>query len=219
MILDADAAATVGLPAGVTGVAIAAVAVGAVLAGGFAVMKGYGRDPLERLAGWARARGLEYAAPTSDDVVATFAGVVGGAQVQVAVTRVARGFGVDLPPRLTTIAVGNASSPPRCEVQPAAWVMDRDGREAGEPVPTGDATFDERWSVRGDADAVELLVTPARRTRLLAADADGLVIELSARAVAIPLPGVCTDPRELDRRVAVAIALSAAPQASSKPSP
>jgi len=50
-------------------------------------------------------------------------------------------------------------------------------------------------------------VTQALRQRLLAADADGLVIELSARAVAIPMPGVCTDVRELDRRVVVATSL------------
>jgi hypothetical protein len=89
--------------------------------------------------------------------------------------------------------------------------MDPDGHKAGEPVPTGDASFDERWSARGNPDAVEVLVTPTLRARLLTADADGLVIELSARAVAIPMPGVCSEPRELERRVALAIALCPAP--------
>jgi hypothetical protein len=212
VIFDADAATAVGLPAGVTGVAIAAVAVGVVLAGTFAIMKGYGRDPLERLAGWARARGLEYAAPTRDDVLATFAGEIEGRRVEVVVTRVARGLGSDLPPRVTTVTVGDHGNRPICTLQPAGWVLDRDGRALGERVLTGDASFDEQWSVRGDADGVALLVTPALRARLLAADADGLVIELSARAVAIPMPGVCTDPRELDRRMALAMSMCADPE-------
>ncbi len=217
MIFDADAAAPMGLPTGVTGVAIAAVAVGAVLAGAFALLKGYGRDPLERLAGWASARGLEYVAPASEDVVATFVGVVEGTQVEVAVTCVARGFGVDLPSRLTTVTAGSGAGSgaadaapagaPVCEVQPATWVMDRDGGKAATPVPSGDALFDERWSVRGDADAVALLVTPEVRTRLLAGDADGLVVELSPTAVTIPMPGVCVDPGELDRRLTLVLAL------------
>jgi len=211
VIFDADAVATVGLPAGVTGVAIAAVAVGAVLAGAFAIMKGYGRDPLERLAGWARARGLEYAASTKDDVLATFAGEIEGRHVEVVVTRVARGLGSDLPPRLTAVMAGSAGGDATCVLQPASWIMDREGRKAGAPVPTGDAFFDERWAARGNPDEVALLVTPSLRTRLLAADADGLVIELSARAAAIPMPGVCTDPRELDRRMALAISLCPAP--------
>jgi hypothetical protein len=96
--------------------------------------------------------------------------------------------------------------------------MNPDGREAGDAVPSGETSFDERWSARGNPDTVALLVTPALRTRLLAADADGLVIELLARAVAIPMPGVCEDPRELDRRVAVAIALSPARPDSPKSS-
>jgi hypothetical protein len=210
MIFDADTAAPIGLPTGVTGVAIAAVAVGAVLAGAFALLKGYGRDPLERLAGWARARGLEYVAPASEDVVATFVGVVEGTQVEVAVTRVARGFGVDLPSRLTTIAVGDAVASPQCEVQPATWVMDRDGGKAVAPVPSGDALFDERWSTRGGADAVGRLLSHKVRSRLLAGDADGLVVELSQTAVAIPMPGVCSDAQELERRLTLALDLHAA---------
>lgn len=220
------------------GIAVAAGAV-VLFTAIFAALRGYGGDPVERLAGWARTRGLAYVpvptpgslpevgqGPASGRVnvsgdgpvpgrqmLATFAGEIEGRHVEVVVTRVARGLGSDLPPRLTTVMAGSAGGDVACVLQPATWVMDRNGRDAGEPVPTGDASFDERWSARGDADAVARLVTPMLRERLLAADADGLVIELLPRAVAIPIPGVCADPRELDRRMALALSLCPTPPA------
>ena len=209
---------------GVSSVTIA-VAAGAVVlfAAVFAVLRGYGGDPVERLAGWARTRGLSYVAPeglafasgamdaiappADDGVLATFAGVIEGLPVEVVVARVARRLGSDLPPRLTTTTAGTPGGAVECVLQPAAWVLDRDGNDPGERRLTGDRDFDERWAARGEAGAVARAVTQALRQRLLAADADGLVIELSARAVAIPMPGVCTDVRELDRRVVVATSL------------
>jgi hypothetical protein len=189
------------------------VAVGAVVAFAviFALLRGFGGDPLERLARWANSTGLHYVAPVSGELLAMFVGQVEGRRVEIRVARVARGFGVDLPTTLTTVTVGSPGGGAVCVLQPAAWVMDRDGHEVGEPVASGDEYFDERWSARADADAdadaVALLVTPGLRARLLAADADGLVIELSPRAVAIPMPGVCSEARELDRRLTLALAL------------
>jgi len=185
------------------------VAVGAVVAFAviFALLRGFGGDPLERLARWANSMGLHYVAPVNGELLAVFVGQVEGRRVEIRVARVARGFGVDLPTTLTTVTVGSPDGGAVCVLQPAAWVMDRDGHEVGEPVASGDEYFDERWSARAAADAAALLVTPGLRARLLAADADGLVIELSPRAVAIPMPGVCSEARELDRRLAVALAL------------
>ena len=185
------------------------VAVGAVVAFAviFALLRGFGGDPLERLARWANSTGLHYVAPVNGELLAVFVGQVEGRRVEIRVARVARGFGVDLPTTLTTVTVGSPDGGAVCVLQPAAWVMDRDGHEVGEPVASGDEYFDERWSARAAADAAALLVTPGLRARLLAADADGLVIELSPRAVAIPMPGVCSEARELDRRLAVALAL------------
>lgn len=211
-----------GVPSVSIAVVVAAVAA-VIFAAAFAVLRGYGGDPVERLAAWARTRGLSYVAPEGlpsasgamdaiappgdGGVLATFAGEIEGLPVEVVVTRVARRLGSDLPPRLTTITAGSVGGDAVCVLQPAAWIMDQDGRKADEPVSTGDASFDERWAARGEAEVVARLVTPALRGRLLAADADGLVIEVSPRAVAIPLPGVCTNSRELDRRVAVATSL------------
>lgn len=175
----------------------------------YAFLRGNRGDPLERLAAWAQNRGLQYVAPQSEAVLATFVGEIGGERVTVEVTRVARGFGVDLSTRLTTVSVGSAEDAPTgrpsCVLQSAEWVLDRDGRAVVEAVPSGEARFDERWSARGvDADAVSQVLSPALRARLLEADAEGLIIEVTPGFVAIPMPGVCADAAELDRRVAVA---------------
>lgn len=173
----------------------------------YSLFRGGHGDPLERLATWARTQSLDYVAPESRTVLATFAGVVSGRRVEVAVTRVARSFASDVPPTNTTVRVGDPADHAACVLQPAGWVMGSDGRAAGAPTPSGDASFDAQWSARGDADDVRRLVTSALREQLLAQDADGLVIELFPRSVAIPMPGVCADTRELDRRLALALAL------------
>jgi len=199
---------------GLDGVDVGMVAaVGAAVLFGvvYAALRGDRGDLLERLASWAQGRGLDYVAPQSDTVLATFVGEVDGIHIEVEVTRVARGLGVDLPTRLTTVTAGTAGSQPACVLQPAAWVVDRDGHQVGEAVPSGDAHFDARWSARGvDADAVSRLLPPAVRARLLEADAEGLIIEVIPGAVAVPMPGVCADPHELDRRLNLAVALSSA---------
>ncbi|NTV39703.1 MAG: hypothetical protein HGA51_07070 [Demequinaceae bacterium] len=177
----------------------------------YALLRGGRGDPLERLAAWARTRGLDYVPPESERLVASFVGELDGRSVEVAVERVPRAFGNELPTRLTTITVGESRRSTVCALQPAEWVLDRDGREVGERVPSGDATFDGKWSARGnDPDAVALLVTAPLRERLLEADAEGLIVELAIGSVAIPMPGVCADPRELDRRLALALALAQA---------
>ncbi len=199
---------------GVVDVGIIAAAGAVVLFAIAYAMLGAGRgDPLERMAAWARTRGLEYVAPASDQVLATFIGDRDGYRMEIQVARVARRFGDDLPTRLTTVTVGSgvaaSAVEPMCTLQSAAWVLDRDGREVGERVPSGDSDFDATWSARGaDADAVRRLLSPQLRSRLLDADARGLVVEVAAGLVAIPMPGVCADALELDRRVAVAIALA-----------
>ncbi len=48
------------------------------------------------------------------------------------------------------------------------------------------------------------------RARLLQSDAEGLIVEFFPTAVAIPMPGVGADARELDRRLALAVDLRAA---------
>ncbi len=183
----------------------------------YAMLRAGRFDPLERIAAWARTRGLEYVAPASDQVLATFVGDVHGLQVEVTVARVARGFGNDLPTRLTTVTAGFGADAfgvafggaPVCVLQPAAWVLDRDGREVGERVPSGDPDFDAMWSARGaDADAQRRVLSPQLRSRLLEPDVEGLIIEVTNGGVAIPMPGVCAEALELDRRVAVTIALA-----------
>ena len=200
-----------GVDVGMVAAAGAAVLIGVI----YAALRGHRGDPLERLASWAQGRGLDYVAPQSDTVLATFVGELEGGRVDVEVTRVSRGLGVDLPTRLTTVTAGPAADArvggPVCVLQPAAWVLDRDGHEAGEPIASGDAAFDERWSARGaDADSVALVLSPALRACLMGADAEGLIIEVASGSVAIPMPGVCADPHELDRRLNLALALSLA---------
>jgi len=194
---------------------VAAAGVAVLIGVIYAALRGHRGDPLERLASWAQGRGLDYVAPQSDTVLATFVGELEGVHVDVEVTRVSRGMGVDLPTRLTTVTAGSAADAPAggpvCVLQSAAWVLDRDGREAGERIASGDTGFDERWSARGaDADAVALVLSPAMRACLMEADAEGLVIEVTPGSVAIPMPGVCADPHELDRRLNLALALSSA---------
>jgi hypothetical protein len=177
----------------------------------YALLRGDRRDPLERLARWAASRGLHYVAPVSGELLATFVGQVEGRAVEIRVERAARGFGVDLPATLTTVTVGSPGGAAVCVLQPAAWVMDRDGREASETVPSGDADFDAKWSARGpDAIAVARCLLPGVRARLLDADADGLIVELFPAAVAIPMPGLVADARELERRLGLALALDLA---------
>ena len=199
--------------------AAGAVALFAVV---YAMMRGGRGDPLERIAAWATTHGLEYVAPESDRDVARFVGEIDGSRIEVLVVRVARGLGNDLPTRLTTVTVApvidtgaaaegaeGAGGAPVCVLQPAEWVVDRDGRALGEPVPSGDATFDAVWSARGiDSDSVRRVLSPRARSRLLEADAEGLIIEVANGSVSIPMPGVGADVGELDGRLAVARGLS-----------
>ena len=192
---------------------LAAAGAAVLFAIAYAMLRAGRLDPLERIAAWARTRGLEYVAPASHQVLATFVGDVDGLHVEVMVARVARGFGNDLPTRLTTVTAGFGADAfggaPVCALQPAAWVLDRDGREVGERVPSGDPDFDAIWSARGaDADAQRRVLSPQLRSRLLEPDVEGLIIEVTNGGVTIPMPGVCADALELDRRVAVAIALA-----------
>ena len=178
-------------------VAAGAVVVFAIV---YALARGDRRDPLERLAAWAHGHGLEYVAAESDLLVAAFVGERDGQRAEVSVARVGRGFGEDLPTRLTTVTVGaavdEAAVAPMCVIQPAAWVLDRDGHHVGERVPTGDEAFDAKWSARGpDAAGVTQCLSPAVRARLLEADAGGLIVELFRAAVAIPMPGYGADAR------------------------
>lgn len=198
----------------------AAMAAVAVFAAIYVAVKGGSGDPLETLAKWARTRGLEYVAPISAEVVATFARELDGVSSQVTVSRVGRRIGDDLPTRLTTTrafvggALPHSESVPGdflCTVQPAEWVLDREGHRVGETVPSGDPAFDSTWAVRGaDAAAVIAVLRPAVRSRLMEPDAKGLIVEIASGSVAIPMPGVCSDPRELDRRLAVATSIAKA---------
>lgn len=199
--MDGLSAADVGLVS-----AAGAVVVFAVV---YALLRGDRRDPLERVAAWARLRGLEYVAPGTASILATFSGRIGGLPVGVTVERVARGFGVDLPTKITTVAVGvpvdGSLTAPACLLQPAPWVLDRDGRALVKPVSSGDADFDAKWAARGiEADAARRLLNPEVRARLMEADAQGLIFELLPGKVIVPMPGLCSDAGELDRRVAVA---------------
>ena len=107
--------------------------------------------------------------------------------------------------------MGHSDGDAVCVVQPAAWVLDRDGHHVGEATPTGDAAFDARWSARcGDVEAATRYLSPNVRLRLLKPDADGLVIEIAAHSIAIPMPGVCADPLELNRRLDLVLALRSA---------
>jgi len=204
-----------GVDVGIMAAAGVAVLIGVL----YALLRGNRGDPLERLAAWAQGRRLEYVAPPGDAVLATFVGEVDGMRVAVEVTRVARGFGVDLPTRLTTVTVGGGDpapagmpvSEPVCALQPAEWVLDRDGLEVGAALPSGDERFDQRWSARGaDAEAVSQVLSPAVRARLMESDAEGLIVEVRRGSVTIPMPGVCADARQLDRRLTLAMNLHTA---------
>lgn len=207
-MLEAGQGVSLGLPAGIDIAIVGALVAGVALAGAFALLRGYGRDPLERLSRWASGRGLEYVPPVEPDEIASFVGVVENHRVEVRVRRVPGRRLVDLPPQVTTIAVGAAGADTVAVIQPAAWVLDSAGRALTAPLSTGDAAFDARWSAYvtdpDDAGALAALLSPAMRERLLRPDAEGLVIELSSGGVAIPMPGVCAEPRELDRRLAIA---------------
>ncbi len=201
--------------------------VGIVVAGGavvlfaiaYALLRGDRRDPLERLAAWATVSGLDYVPPDNPSELASFVGERDGYRVEVMVERVARGFGNDMPTRLTTVTVGPVGGPKAAAsvgavlftLQPAAWVLDKDGRAVGESVPSGDEGFDATWSARGvDASAIKRALSPSLRRRLMEVDAEGLVIEIATDSVAIPMPGICADSRELDRRMGLASALARA---------
>ncbi len=200
--------------AGVSGADVGMVSAAAavvIFAIAYALMRSDRRDPLEHLAAWAQTNGLAYMAPESEAILATFTGEVDGFHVEVSAARVARGFGNDLPTRVTTVTVGRSATRGTriCALQPAAWVLDMEGRPAGDSVPSGDEAFDAEWSARGaDADASRGVLTTALRERLLHADARGLVIEIASSSVAIPMPGLCSDARELDTRMNVALALA-----------
>ncbi len=196
---------------------VAAAGAVALFAVVYAMLRGHKGDPLDRMAAWAQSRGLEYVASMNDRVLARFMADIDGSQIEVIVKRVPRGFGNDLPTRLTTVTAGSgletneamATSVPVCALQPAEWVLDRDGLELGARVPSGDAAFDAVWSARGaDSNSVWRILSPQARLRLLEADAEGLIIEVSPGSVSIPMPGVCADARELDRRLAVARGLA-----------
>lgn len=208
------------------GMASAAGAV-VVFAIAYALMRSDRRDPLERLGAWASDQGLGYVAPESDASLASFTGEVDGFRIEVSVRRVGRSFGNDLPTRVTSVAVARvavcvaepepgaagvaarASETRVCTVQPAAWVLDTQGRAVGDSVPSGDEAFDAEWSARGaDVDAVRGVLTSALRERLLHADARGLVIEIATDSITIPMPGLCADAHELDRRLALAVTLA-----------
>ncbi len=192
----------------IAGGAVAAVAVALLLAR----LRGVGTDPLESVARWATSRGLEYV-PASDPArLAEFRGDVAGhgvegRRVEVSVERVARGFGVDLPPRVTVVSAAAAAGLPACTLQPAAWVLDTGGASVGPALATGDDAFDAAWAVRPDvpsaADEVARVVTRAVRERLLRPDAIGLAVRLAPRLVETRHPGIVTEVQELDRRLAL----------------
>jgi hypothetical protein len=221
-MLDSSQGSSVGLPAGVDAVVVAALVVGVALAGVFALLKGYGRDPLEKLSTWARGRGLEYRPPSVSDEIASFVGEIAAQRVEVTVRRVPGRRLVDLPPQVTTIAVsssgttlsaaGSTASATRVVIQPASWVIDREGLKVVAATPTGDEAFDARWSARGESREVVRLLTAPARARLMAPDAEGLVIEVSEAAVEVTMPGVCSEPSELERRLSIASDLARASQ-------
>lgn len=207
----------------IAGSAVAAVVVALLLAR----LRGVGTDPLESVARWATSRGLEYV-PASDPArLAEFRGDVAGhgvegrrvegrgvesrrveaRRVEVSVERVARGFGVDLPPRVTVVSAAAAAGLPACTLQPAAWVLDTGGASVGPALATGDDAFDAAWAVRPDvpsaADEVARVVTRAVRERLLRPDAIGLAVRLAPRLVETRHPGIVTEVQELDRRLAL----------------
>lgn len=191
---------------------IVALAVGAVLAGAWAMSRGYGRDPLGALVKWCHARGLEFVErPDEPDVVGTFAGRVEATDVRIEVRRLPHRKLTDLPPQLTSICAAASYDGPPVLIQPVEWVMDVEGNAVDGRSATGDLSFDERWAVYGaDAFAAKRVLTSAVRRRLAEPDTELLSLLIADDAVVTRHPGIVHEAAELERRLAVVTDVAAA---------
>lgn len=191
---------------------IVALGVGALMAGLWAMSRGYGRDPLGALVKWCQVRGLEFVErPDEPDVVGTFAGSANGADVRIEVRRLPHRKLTDLPPQLTTVSAAASYDGAPVLIQPVEWVMDVEGNAVEGRLPTGDTSCDERWAVYGaDPFAAKRVLTAAVRRRLMEPDTELLSILVADGAVVTRHPGIVHESRELERRVAVVTDVAAA---------
>lgn len=191
------------------GGAAAVVAVGAVLAVGYAALRGSRTTSLEALARWAQARGLTYVPPGPGDLaeLARFDGTRRGVDVSLRVQRADRRTLADIPPQVTVVSV-TAPGVGTWWVQPREWVMDMDGRDLPEPVDVSDAAFAARWAAFGSGARAALGHGP--RQRLMRPDAQGLVVEATGHVVRVRTPGTVTSARDLDRVLDVTVDIASA---------
>lgn len=187
------------------GYSLIALAVGAVIAGIWAMSRGYGRDPLAALVAWCQGQGLDFVERLDEpDIIGTFRGEASGGEVTVEVRRLPQRRLADLPPQLTTVTVAAPALTGDVLLQPADWVMDVEGAPLPPRIALGDQAFAQAWSVYGDnpRHALALVTAPVRR-RLMSEDTALLSIRLGGGRVSTSHPGIVYQEDELSRRVAV----------------